>query len=391
MYSARLAKRAVMNVKKSAGAAIGRALQRVNRRLLDLQKMDWAEPDYDSTEEPPEALLSALADFTAEVSASLADQPALLQREEALADLYFDSLHFIRVAQEWGPEFRLRLHRFASRDRANGSQSLVVALNCLDPARLLSQRQQRAHAVVAFSATLSPQHWSRKSLGLAEDAVCLRASSPFDPGQLRVWLATDTDTRYRQRERTMGELAGLLRQWLAQKPGNCIVYFPSYRYRDDCLALLKDHLRGRHLWVQEPEESEERRAQLMDLLREHRDLAAFCILGGIFGEGIDLPGEQLSSVVVVGVGMPQVNRDTRELQAWYQRESASAFEYTYLYPGMQKVDQALGRVVRSPEDSGSALLIDPRYASVQYRQLLPPWWEYRQWPPANPGDIEPPE
>jgi DNA excision repair protein ERCC-2 len=163
-------------------------------------------------------------------------------------------------------------------------------------------------------------------------------------------------------------------------PGNAIIYFPSYQYMRDCLRLMEDTLPQRTLWIQERVESEERRAQLLELFRERRDLAAFCILGGIFGEGIDLPGEQLTSVAVVGVGMPQVNEDTRELQEWYQRETGSGFEYAYLYPGMQKVDQALGRVVRSPRDRGNALLVDTRYALAQYRELLPPWWDYRQWP-----------
>jgi len=107
---------------------------------------------------------------------------------------------------------------------------------------------------------------------------------------------------------------------------------------------------------------------------------ALCILGGVFGEGIDLPGEQLCSVVVVGVGMPQVNRDTRQLQDWYQQRCGAGFEYVFLYPGMQKVDQALGRVVRRMEDRGRALLIDPRYRQRQYRELLPPWWDYSPWP-----------
>jgi DNA excision repair protein ERCC-2 len=134
----------------------------------------------------------------------------------------------------------------------------------------------------------------------------------------------------------------------------------------------------RMLWVQARQQDE--REQLLQLLEQREDVAAFCILGGVFGEGIDLPGKLLSSVVVVGVGMPQVNRDTRQLQDWYQQRYAAGFEYAFLYPGMQKVDQALGRVVRRLADNGHALLIDPRYRQRQYRDLLPPWWEYRDYP-----------
>ncbi|MDZ7783163.1 MAG: helicase C-terminal domain-containing protein [Halioglobus sp.] len=303
----------------------------------------------------------------------MARDPACLQRDPPLRDAYFDILQLLRVAEQWGPEYRLQM------TRGEGRQSLRVTLHCLDPARLLAKRQSRGHAVVAFSATLSPLPWTRACLGLREETVCHRASSPFQPHQLRVRLATGLDTRYRQREATLPALVDLLRHWLADNPGNCIVYFPAYRYLEDCLALLEREPLERTLWVQRREDDADRREQLLAQLRERRDLAAFCILGGVFGEGIDLPGEQLTSVVVVGLGMPQVNHHTRELQQWYERATAAGFDYTFVYPGMQKVAQALGRVVRCIGDSGSALLIDPRYGQSGYRALLPPWWEYRDW------------
>ncbi|MEZ5568285.1 MAG: helicase C-terminal domain-containing protein, partial [Halioglobus sp.] len=297
----------------------------------------------------------------------------LLERNVALKDLFFDVLQCLRVVEEWGPEYRLQL------TRSEQPQSLVVHFNCLDPARLLALRQAKAHAVTAFSATLSPLAWMRGRIGLADDAVCTRAVSPFAARQLQVHLATHIDTRFTARERTLSQLASLLGDWLATNPGNCIIYFPSYRYLSDCHALLEQQSHAHRLWVQQREADEGQRQALLEQLAASRDTAALCILGGVFGEGIDLPGEQLRSVVVVGVGMPQVNRETRELQAWYQRTTGAGFEHAFLFPGMQKVDQALGRVVRRMEDSGSALLIDARYARPEYRDLLPPWWEYLPW------------
>ena len=377
LYSARLSRALLLRAKREAPPPVARALAKVNRRLLAMQKIDWQAPHYHAADALPQGLLQALADFSRELSASLGTDPGLLHRSPELGEFYFDNLHFIRVAQEWGPEYRCVM------TRDDNARSLAVALNCLDPSRLLGARQARAHAVASFSATLSPARWIRASLGLKDDAVCSRAASPFAADQLTVWLATHLDTRYHRRGRTLPALAKLLRDWLQAMPGNAIVYFPSYRYLRDCLALLDTPTLARTLWVQEPGEGEERRAGLLKLLGERRDLAAFCILGGIFGEGIDLPGDELTSVAVVGVGMPQVNHDTRELQEWYQRESGAGFEYAYLYPGMQKVSQALGRVVRGPRDRGNALLIDTRYALARYRDLLPPWWEYRRWPPGS--------
>ena len=376
MFSAVLAKSAVMEARQTADAAVRRSLDKVNRQLLALQGEDWLEQEFDSREQQPHSLLAALQSFTAVISERLAVEPAYLQRRVELLGLYFDVLQFLRVADCWGEDFRLEL----SRD--DGRQSLRVKQNCLDPARLLGQGHARANAVVAFSATLSPLDWSRARLGLCEETVCHRALSPFSPDQLKVSIAVDIDTRFRQRESSLPGLARTLLAWLEEVPGNCIVYFPAYRYLQDCTDLLAktglEPLR-RRVWIQQPGLDAVERDDLLQQLEERRDMVAFCILGGVFGEGIDLPGEQLASIVIVGVGMPQVNRQTLQLQDWYQQRYGNGFEYAYVYPGMQKVDQALGRVVRSVEDHGRALLIDPRYGQQRYRRLLPPWWDYRAW------------
>ena len=372
MYSASLSKAALMASKRTAAPQIARGLQRVNRQMLALAKTPWQEVDFHSTDTLPEALLRALADCCAEIGNAMGADATLLARDGTLRDFYFAALHFLRVAEEWGPEFRCQL------SRGSAAQSLTITLNCLDPSRLLTQRQKRAHSVTAFSATLSPLPWARASLGLEDQAVCSRADSPFKPGQLQVQLATDIDTRYRGRENSLPALAARIARWLQETPGNCIVYFPSYRYLARCLEILHMEFEGRTLWQQTSAQAESERDELLRLLREQRNVVAFCILGGVWGEGIDLPGEQLSSVVVVGVGMPQVNRDTRELQAHFQRTLGNGFEFAFLYPGMQKVAQGLGRVVRTDQDNGSALLIDPRYAESPYKALLPPWWQYQE-------------
>ncbi|GAB5452256.1 MAG: helicase C-terminal domain-containing protein [Halioglobus sp.] len=372
MFSANLHKAALMAGKRDAPPLIAKALDRINRRMLALTKTAWNEQGFHSMETPPEALLRALAEGCADIGHALGQDATLLVRSPTLQEFYFAALHFLRVAEEWGPEYRCQLSRGSAR------QSLAISLNCLDPSRLLAARQQRAHSVTAFSATLSPLPWARTRLGLEEEAVCSRAVSPFDKNQLQVQLATDIDTRYRSRQASLPALAARIERWLHATAGNCIVYFPSYSYLQSCLELIGPTPGARTLWRQTSAQSEPERDELLQLLRERRDVAAFCILGGVWGEGIDLPGEQLCSVVVVGVGMPQVNRDTRELQAHFQRTVGDGFEFTFLYPGMQKVAQGLGRVVRTDRDRGTALLIDPRYAEPAYQALLPPWWHYRQ-------------
>ena len=380
MYRASLGKANLMAVKRDAPRGLGAALERVNRAMLALQREEWGEPDYDCSAELPAKLQQALADFIARTGDLLAQEPALLHRHPRLLDFYFEVLQFQRLADNWGEDFRFE------KERGSERQSLRLTLNCLDPARLLAERQQALHSLTAFSATLSPPDWTSRALGLGAEAVFRREASPFAASQLEVFLATDVDTRFSQRQQSLPRLAELLLAWLAREPGNCIIYFSSYRYLQDCLALLQaqglERLRP-CLWVQQREQEDAGREQLLQQLETRRDVVALCILGGVFGEGIDLPGERLTSVVIVGVGLPQFNRDTRMLQAWYQQRCGAGFEYACLYPGMQKVDQALGRVIRASEDRGRALLVDSRYGQRQYRELLPPWWNYCAWEEAK--------
>jgi DNA excision repair protein ERCC-2 len=376
MYAARLAKRDLMAVKRTLPRRLKSSLERLNRYLLKLQKESWREVGFDTREGCPDELLSLLQAFTAAVGEQHATDPVLLARLPGLGEFYFRALQFLRVADRWGDEFRLELS-------SDGTpQGLELTLNCLDPGRLLGERQAGLHSVTAFSATLSPREWMRRGLGLGPEAVYRRQDSPFESSQLQVSLATGIDTRYRQRGRSLAPLAALILDWLERQTGNCIVYFPSYRYLTDCLGLLQSIglcALPRTLWEQRRDQADAGRDELLALLDERRDVAAFCILGGVFGEGVDLPGARLTSVVVVGVGLPQFNRDNEQVRAYHQRHLGRGFEYAYLYPGLQKVDQALGRVIRRPEDRGRALLIDSRYAESSYRELLPAWWQYSHY------------
>ncbi|MDO8860949.1 ATP-dependent DNA helicase [Haliea sp. E1-2-M8] len=377
MYGAELPKATIMAARREAPAVLKPALDRLNRRLLELQKLDWQQPQSHWLDKVPPSLGQSLEQCAEAVAAALAQDPFLLQSRPALRDSYFVALQCLRVLDLWGEEFSLELVR--SRE----PQSLRLLLHCLDPARLLALRQQALHALVVFSATLSPQQWALDSLGLDASAVAWRAPSPFAREQLQVLLATHVDTRYQQRNASLGQLALLLREWLAAEPGNCLLYFSSYQYLQSCLqAMDADGWPGeRRLWIQG--RAPQGRDELLQLLQEERNVAAFCVLGGAFGEGIDLPGDQLSSVVVVGVGLPQVNSANERLRELYQRRYGAGFAHAYQYPGLQKVSQAIGRVVRTETDRGKALLIDSRYADPACRALLPPWWSYRDY--AAPG------
>ena len=375
MFSGGLGKAELMRVKKVSSPMVKRSLERVNRAMLALQKENW--PDQDIRSSLPVSLINSLGDFVAAVGAAMADDVRFVPRNPQLMNFYFAVLQWLRIAEHWGDEYRLELQR------GEGSQGLLLRLNCLDPSRLLAGSYAKAHALVFFSATLSPQGWMGQLLGLNQSAVFRRLVSPFQSDQLKVVLETAIDTRYKQRQASTPALANRLHSFLSNTQGNCIVYFPSYRYLRSTLELMEASfpgMQGRLLWRQQPEQSEADRNSLFQALEENRNVAAFCILGGVFSEGIDLPGDLLTSVAIVGVGLPQVGTEREQLRQWYEQSYGQGFEYAYLYPAMQKVDQALGRVVRAASDRGNALLIDSRYGWPTYRELLPPWWDYTESP-----------
>ena len=371
MYSASLLKSALMAARGQVQGALRKRLDAVNRQLLSLQKLqDFTGAQY-RLDEPPAALVESLTGFTTSYMDALADDPGLNARAPAVLAFYFDVLQFQRVIECLGDDYCIRLLR------GEGKQGLRVELVCLDPHRLLAQRHARLHSSIAFSATLSPFNWARLGLGLPEGTVYRQLSSPFDSSQLQVTLHTGIDTRWQARSRTLFDLASTLLEWLDATPGNCMVFFPSYAYMQDCLAQLEARLdTDRELWVQSRDQSQIERDAALNALRQQRNLVVFCLLGGVFAEGVDLPGDQLSSVVVIGLGMPQFNEATRELANYYDDTLGAGFDFTYRFPALQKVNQAMGRVVRTLRDRGSALLIDARYADPAYRSLLAPGWHY---------------
>jgi len=342
------------------------ALEQTRRSLLQAQVS--GDGDYAVLDAPPASLLSAIQTVIAALTEQMAQPGAPVRPHPAVQTLYFELLHFARLADLAAADFCCE---------CLPAEDGRLRLNCIDPARLLALRHVELHAVVAFSATLSPPGWMRALLGLDTGAVFRRCASPFRPQQLAVTIEPRIDTRLSRREQTRPRLLARLVDWLSAQPGNCLVFFPSYRYLNDCVDDLRPLLEGRQLWVQPAPGGTSGPGELREMLRTQRNVCGLCLLGGSFSEGIDLPGDQLASVVLVGPGLPQPDCDNRLQQDYFQRLYREGFRYASLYPAMQRVNQSLGRVVRGDDDSGSALLIDERYAQSGYRDLLAPHWTYR--------------
>jgi DNA excision repair protein ERCC-2 len=371
MYSASLNRPLLRAARRAARGRLRRALAAVDGALADLAPLNAdAGERVRALDRPPDTVSEALEGLVAAAAALLVERPDVLAVPGPLQDAWFAALSYLRVSEEWDGDYRCDLHL------DDGGEPAALVLNCLDPGRLLARRHDAGHASVAFSATLAPPSWMGERLGFRPDAVWHRCPSPFAPSQLAVTLEPAIDTRYAARAASRDALVARLLAWAGQHPGNCLVFFPSHRYLADCREAIGAGLAGRRLWAQ-PAPGEPPGEDLLALLATARDVLALCVLGSGYSEGIDLPGDQLCSVVVVGPGLPQLSHDTRALEAWFAARGRDGFACACLYPALQRVNQALGRVIRADADRGAALLIDPRFLRAPYRGLLAPHWDYR--------------
>jgi len=262
-----------------------------------------------------------------------------------------------------------------------------VRLFCLDPSRLLRQALARGKAAVFFSATLTPLPYYRDLLGGQTGDPLLQSASPFPPENLAVLMHDRIRTRFDARAQTLPEVAQAIAAVTEERRGNYIVYFPSYQY----LRAVQEQFQALHpavrLLAQRPGMSEaEREAFLAAFAADHAEtLLGFAVMGGIFGEGIDLAGERLIGAIIVGVGLPQLCLERDLIGGLFQENTGSGFDYAYTYPGMNRVLQATGRVIRSETDCGVVLLIDTRFGEPRYRRLFPTWW--RSSRVRNPAQI----
>jgi Rad3-related DNA helicase len=253
-----------------------------------------------------------------------------------------------------------------------------VKLFCIDPSRQIGDALNRCRSAVFFSATLTPLDYFQTMLA-SESAEALALPSPFPPENLGVFVADRLSTYFRHRDRTKPEIARIALSLVKPHKGNYLLFFPSYHYMRMVLEAFLSAGPNTDVIVQEPGMSERQREAFLGRFETDnpRTLVGFAVMGGIFGEGIDLVGTRLSGAAVVGVGLPAVGLERELIREHFAARLEQGFEYAYLYPGINRVLQAAGRVIRTDTDRGVVLLIDQRYGSDSYRSLLPEHWRTR--------------
>ncbi len=372
MYGAQLAPGQLRQAARSATAQgaprIKKALAAVRRAWLALARD--MQGDYAVHAALPGPLAGALARCAQALSEHLAEQPAAL--DAPLLEWYFALLQFNALAD--GHDAR---HSLIDSQRIAGTKSdCTLALRCVVPAPHLAPRWAAAHTATLFSATLQPAHYHADLLGLPESHGAAEVAAPFHASQLQVRVARHISTRWAHRAASVAPIARLMARQFAALPGNYLAFFSSHDYLQQvCEAFAAQHPGVPH-WRQERHMDEAARRAFLARFTEDGQGIAFAVLGGAFAEGVDLPGRRLIGAFVCTLGLPQVNAAREQLRARMQAlfGSGPGHDYTYLYPGLHKVVQAAGRVIRSPEDRGVVHLIDDRFARPQVRALLPAWW-----------------
>ena len=261
------------------------------------------------------------------------------------------------------------------------------SLDISSPSFLLRQALTRVRAAIFFSATLTPTDYYLTLLGGAPEDPVLQLSSPFPKENLAVLVQDRIQTRFKGRAESLGNVADAIGILVQGRRGNYLIYFPSYQYLNAVLQEFQARYASVPVLVQRPGMTEsERDAYLAAFSADNGEtLAGFAVLGGIFGEGIDLVGERLIGAVIVGVGLPRLCVERDLIRDYFHQRQAAGFDYAYTFPGMNRVLQAIGRVSRSETDRGVVLLIDARFKELRYRRLFPPWWQSR--PVRNPDGL----
>ncbi|WP_143187609.1 ATP-dependent DNA helicase [Desulfosporosinus lacus] len=374
MFSAELGKESWLSLKrltKEDDLRLTKSLTKVNSALVKEKKgcTEAGENGESVEKESPTKLIQALRNFVKAAEYFLKTNKQLFSWREQLVEHYFQALSFTRTADSYNE--RYVTYKYLTRD------DFKIKLFCLDPSMRLKEALERGRSAVLFSATLSPMEYFMNVLGGDQTSYKLKLTSPFPPQNLCLLINDRISTKYKQRAATYEQVTEAISAVVLYKKGNYLAYFPSYHYMNEVYLRFKAQNPQVDVICQSSGLTEEEREAFLIRFSHNPEqtLVGFVLMGGIFGEGIDLIGDRLSGAIVVGVGLPQVCMEREILRTYYETASHQGFEFAYLYPGMNKVLQAVGRVIRTEKDKGIVLLIDERFSKASYRKLFPDEWK----------------
>lgn len=377
MYSAAIYKEDFLMMRRLLlpyNAKIGKLLGGCNKEMLAFKKICDNEKGYSLITDIGSLHLKLLR-LHAQLESFLEESkeiPALKSHAEEILEFYFKINQFLNIYELVDESYEIYAEQV-------NDTSFMLKLYCIHPANNLSDCIEKGNATIFFSATMLPITYYKELLHNQEEDYAIYIPSPFPQKNRGLFAGIDVSSRYKLRGPAQyGKMARYLDYMVRSKKGNYMAFFPSYKMLNDVyeMALSLGLLSDIEVICQSANLSEEDREAFLERFREDEEpVLGFCILGGIFSEGIDLVGERLIGAAIIGTGLPMVCNEREIQQNFFENREGNGFEYAYLYPGMNKVQQAAGRVVRTMEDKGVILLLDDRFVTQQVVDTFPAEWE----------------
>lgn len=370
MYSERIVKEDVLAVKrllKPWSKRVERELERVNKILLEYKR----ECEDYMIHESINDLVFALMRLVSEMERFLQKPLTIPERDEVM-EFYFGLRNFLNI-------YELVDENYIIYSSMEEDGNFALKLYCADPSRNLQSCLDKAHSTVFFSGTLLPIQYYKSLLSTKDDNYAVYAHSVFTPDQRLLFVGKDVSSKYTRRTpEEFQRIASYIKKIAQAKKGNYIAFFPSYKMMLDVEEQF-EYLAGEQIDVimQTQNMKEQKREEFLQEFGAKRDrsMVAFCVMGGIFGEGVDLREDQLIGAIIVGTGIPQIGGESEILKDFFDARGGDGFDYVYRFPGMNKVQQAAGRVIRTRLDVGVIALLDERFLQWDNRRLFPREWE----------------
>ena len=365
-YSASLYKSKFEDIKKEVRGIVPKLYRRINKvTKLFIQERIYCEEkksDYMYYREIPKEFCKELRILSKEIDNVLSEKINHIY-DEKLLNLYFDVNTFLEISELYDDDYYTYIEDM--------NNEVKISLFCADPAKNLRSIMNKFRAVILFSATLSPFNYFIKILGGNEDDYRLKLKSPFPKENFKVYMHK-ANTRYTVRDKTVPQVCKAITQFISSYEGNYMIFFPSYEYMKKVKEYLEEHGMLNNILCQESDMTTEQQKDFIKKFEKRNNIVGLCVMGGSFSEGIDLPGDDLIGVVIVGVGYPKISIEGQIIREHFKRDGENI---AYIYPGINKVLQAAGRVIRTETDKGRLLLIDDRYLESKYFKLIPDEWK----------------
>lgn len=373
MYSASLNKKAFLNIQRETKVAlpdVSHSAGDVNKYFIcEKKKLKSESCKISVSSKAPEDIYKLLNVFTKTVEKGFLQKHGIdREMKSQILELYFNTMDFMKIYEAYDEKcYRTYFE--------NASSNLFLCMMCINPSPKLDSIMKKVKSTVLFSATLRPFDYYEDILGGRDGTEEIALPSPFPPENLKVFIDSSISTKFADRDKSYDSVADDIIA-LVSEGGNYLVFFPSYKYLEEVYKKFEVLPKDTRIIIQKPDMSDDERNEFLNNFSKKSSgtLIGFTVMGGIFGEGIDLTGDRLSGAVIVGVGLPKVGSSRDIIKEYYDEKCGTGFKYAYIYPGMNKVLQAAGRVIRTESDKGVLLLIDTRFLRSPYRSLLPDFW-----------------